>query len=127
MITRAKAEKKVATILRWAKVIGLNTNWQSALPVYTLAAKADKAQCTAKDPLYALDLSLSSPADHPRTANALAFMNACMPKGKDTFAGFIAKGSYARDTVCKFLTEKKALPDSNKAECAAAAAAAESE
>jgi hypothetical protein len=119
VVEKAKAETKVDDILGWAKVIGVNSNWQSAMPVFTLAARADasKATCTAKDPLYSLELALSAPSDNPWAVNAFAFLNACWPKNRDTLVDFLTKDGYVKDNACKFLGDKNALPDGKKWLC----------
>lgn len=113
VIARAKKEKKVPAILDLAGVIGKNSNWQSAMPVYTIAAKADakKATCTAKDPLYSLDLALASPADHAHAKGGVEFMGACWPAIKGELEKMAkASSGYTKDNVCAFLTGKKAAP-----------------
>ena len=115
VLARARKEKKVPDVLALAGIIGRNSNWQSAMPVYSVAAKIDakKAACIDKDPMYALGLALSSPADNDHAIGALAFMNVCWPKNKDALVELL-KGDggtgYAKDHLCKFLTDKKSLP-----------------
>jgi hypothetical protein len=119
VLERAKSEVLVNDILKWAALVGTHSNWQSAVPVFTLAVRADttKAVCSAKDPLYALDLALAAPADHPHAIGAVGFMDACWPADKDTIAGYLTKGGYQTSNACKFLEDKHSLPDGKRWLC----------
>jgi hypothetical protein len=122
VIARAAKAPDAATRRSLAELIGTQSNWASAVPVYTLMAKADKtnATCADKDVLYALDASLSHPSDDLLAKDGVTLMNACWPKNKAALAGMLTPNanSYVKDALCTFLKGKKALPADKVSTCA---------
>jgi alkylated DNA nucleotide flippase Atl1 len=120
VLARAQTETRVEDALAWARVIGTHSNWQSAVPVFTIAARLDAthATCTTSESLYALELSLGSPVDDPQAVAGAAFVSACWPAVRDALVGLLPKGGYPTQNACKLLTDRKALPDGKKWLCA---------
>jgi hypothetical protein len=123
VVARAKTLKTKAEVLELAGVIGRNSNWQSAMPVYARAAALDPGVCVDKDPLETLDLALESPVDHPHAAGARAFMAACWSASKESKDRYVkllrGASSLKRANVCSFLQARNGRPKDKLDACAA--------
>lgn len=123
VVARARQEKDAAKVTALANVVGHSSNWQSALAVYAAGIRGEtrKALCADKDAHNATELALSSPAGHPHSGNALAYLQACWPDSQPLAQNLLKAGadSYHKEHLCKFLGGKKALPAQSKSQCPA--------
>jgi len=118
VIAKAKTAKTLPEVIELAGVIGTRSNWQSAMPVYTIGVKLDARSCGGKDQLYALDLALASPADNDHAKSGFAFMDACWKTSKQTFVEMMgASSGYTKTNLCDFMKHKNALPAAKKDFC----------
>lgn len=112
VLARAQKEANLAEILALAGIIGRNSNWASAMPVFTVAAKKNPSKvCEDKDALYGLGDALARPETDKIAIKAVEFMSTCWPHGKTEFAALIAgDNDYVKKNVCRFLKSKDAIP-----------------
>ena len=99
-----------ADVAALAKIVQFNSNQQSSLKVYVagISAKTRKDLCDSGDAWQAMRVALESPADHPHSNNALAFLEACWPENKVDVAGLLdgEPSGYVKQHICKLLKSK---------------------
>lgn len=123
VVAKTKGVKSYADVKELASIVGRNSNWQSALAVYTEGSKSapKKEVCEDSDAYRSAGLALSSPADHVHSKNAIAYFDACWSVlSKDIPDLLTAESdSYHKEHLCKYLKGKKALPKDKEALCKA--------
>jgi hypothetical protein len=120
ILARAQAEKDEAEVKALAGVIGRNSNWGSAMPVFTVLAKRNpKTACGDENALYGLADALSRPGTDKIATEAVTFLSTCWPNGKEEFVKLLTSGQndYAKTNLCQFLKSKDAIPNRRKALC----------
>lgn len=120
IIAQAAASTDEGAIKTFAGIIGRNSNWASAMPVFTLAAKRNpKVACSDADAMYGLGDALARPGTDKIAADALAFLTTCWPNGKDEFGKLLTGGQngYVKTNLCQFLKSKNAIPARRSALC----------
>jgi hypothetical protein len=119
VLARAQKEESESEILALAGVIGRNSNWASAMPVYTVAAKKNPSKiCEDKDALYGLADALARPETDSIAKGGVEFMSTCWPNGKTAFTGLlVGNGDYVNTNVCRFLKSKDAIPARRASTC----------
>lgn len=113
VVAEAKKSKTKEAVIELAGVIGRNSNWAQAMPIYVSGAKKFKANiCKDNDAIYALDAALEHPGTDDSVKHAKEFLAACWPVCKEIVIGMLKpeSSSYVKPTLCNFLKSKKALP-----------------
>lgn len=122
VVAKVKGVKTLEEVKELASIVGRNSNWQSAVPVYTEGAKSapKKAVCDDSDAWRSADLALSSPEGHAHSTGALAFFDVCWEVMRKDIQDKLdaSSGSYQKTHLCKFLKGKNALSEAQKKLCA---------
>jgi hypothetical protein len=121
VIEQASNEKDLDQVLALAGLIGRNSNWESAAPVYVIAAKLDqKKTCNDENAIRAIKNGVAHPADYGTVKGARLLMEGCWPEDKAMISRLLteAEDSYTKESVCPFLrAHKVALTALKKSIC----------
>lgn len=108
VLSAAANIQDAAQILSLAEIVGRNSNWPSAAPIYVLAAKIDqKKTCANENVLLSVKNGIAQPPDFPPLADVKSLMEACWPANQEAMRHLLvdADDSYSKQTLCPFLTK----------------------